>query len=290
MFNETEDSATGRNALNVDSEYDQYRHIKRGDIHLLEQLDSQDFWNTWEWKDGVLVRAFSYRRSVYRARVYGNKFIAIRYHGRDAEKIWKELTKWSNDPASCLFGIHWSRAPIPPIYERVDGHDRVFTIQSGSDITEHIKNPSTNGSHEQGQTMFEQSFAPERTNSPPMNGNHEQSQAMFTQSSGIAIMGGRFNNVHGNQVNIENHAGGLYVLGIPQSPQFNTDQSAMLRLLENVGNTAMTLIGISYNQLLLLASSLELLPIELVLLLGYHTFEPQIIRLISETPVYQLLQ
>ncbi|EEB90937.1 hypothetical protein MPER_10789 [Moniliophthora perniciosa FA553] len=304
----------------ADSEYNQYREIFRGDINKLEQLSSEDYWD-WEWKDGRRVRTHSYRRTVHKAQVYGDHkvFTAISYHGRDAKKIWKRklmeypqfmqhhsltfivLTTISDLAVLLqLFGISRSNVPTLLFYDNppTNGeHEQGQTSLQQFSALEYTNNPPTNGEHEQGQTSSQRSSAPEHTNNPPTNGNHEQGQIMFAQSSGT-IADGRFNNVLGNQVNIENHPGRLYMLGMPQFLQFNiaADQSAMLRLLENAGNTAMTVlqnIGIfSYDQLLRLASSLELPPIdiELVLLLAYHTFEPQITRMISETPVYQLLR
>ncbi|ESK93814.1 sin3b protein [Moniliophthora roreri MCA 2997] len=113
-----------------------------------------------------------------------------------------------------------------------------------------------------------------------------QTTAIIAQSSGFTIAGGHFNNVHGDQVNIVNPVqAGFYALGTPQfvqSVQFNPDQNIALMILEKIAI-------FSYNQLSLLASSLDLSVVELLLFLGYHTFEPQIIRLISGTPVYQLL-
>ncbi|ESK83520.1 hypothetical protein Moror_4851 [Moniliophthora roreri MCA 2997] len=77
----------------------------------------------------------------------------------------------------------------------------------------------------------------------------------------------------------------FYGLAIPQFSvqtfEYETGAAA-LRLLESVP-------VFLYNQLLLLASSLDLSAVEILLLLAYHSFEPQIIHFISGTPLHQLL-
>ncbi|ESK93141.1 hypothetical protein Moror_1077 [Moniliophthora roreri MCA 2997] len=112
----------GRRRHDIDSEYDQYREIIRGDIHKLERLSSQDVWVSWEWKDGQPI--WTCQRTVHQARVYGDDraFTAISYHGRDAKKIWKkEFMKYSqaDDPVVLLqlFAINRSRVPTLLFYD-----------------------------------------------------------------------------------------------------------------------------------------------------------------------------
>ncbi|KAI3619465.1 hypothetical protein WG66_012931 [Moniliophthora roreri] len=108
-----------RKRRDSDPEYDQYREVIRGDIHKLEQLSAVDVWDSWERKDGQLVgTCHSYRRMIHQVRVYGDDrvFTSFSYHGRDAEKIWKEeFMKYSpaNDPAVLLqlFAINRSKVP-----------------------------------------------------------------------------------------------------------------------------------------------------------------------------------
>uniref|UniRef100_A0A0W0F634 Uncharacterized protein n=1 Tax=Moniliophthora roreri TaxID=221103 RepID=A0A0W0F634_MONRR len=120
-------------------------------------------------------------------------------------------------------------------------------------------------------TPPESSDTPPKSSGTPPNGYHDQD--MFSHASGFTISGGQFNNVHGDQAN----SVGFYAFGIPQLlPQFRIDKSPMLTLtpLEDIPTFL-------YGQLSLLASSLDLPVFELLLLLAYHSFEPQLIESIS---------
>uniref|UniRef100_A0A0W0FII7 Uncharacterized protein n=1 Tax=Moniliophthora roreri TaxID=221103 RepID=A0A0W0FII7_MONRR len=110
----------GKKRHDIDSAYNQYREIIRGDIHKLEQLRSVDDWG---WEDGDSVQKLC-RRTVHRAQVYGDDrvFTAISFNGRDAEEIWKkEFMKWSqaDDPAVLLqlFAINRSKIPTLLFYD-----------------------------------------------------------------------------------------------------------------------------------------------------------------------------
>uniref|UniRef100_A0A0W0G303 Uncharacterized protein n=1 Tax=Moniliophthora roreri TaxID=221103 RepID=A0A0W0G303_MONRR len=108
--------------------------------------------------------------------------------------------------------------------------------------------------------------------------HHDQSLTMFSHNSGFAILGGQFNNVLGDQFN----SGGFYVLNLPQSMHFNT----------GFRPDHFTIDGIPiflYQLLSHFALSLDLSVVQLLLLLTYHSFEPQIIQLLSGTSVQQLL-
>uniref|UniRef100_A0A0W0F636 Uncharacterized protein n=1 Tax=Moniliophthora roreri TaxID=221103 RepID=A0A0W0F636_MONRR len=127
--------------------------------------------------------------------------------------------------------------------------------------------------------MFSSDEITTETSNVPPNGYHDQGPRMFSHNSGFTITGGQFNNVHGDQVNSVT----FYAFGLLQ-PQFNAvpDESAMSRLLENIPI-------LLYDQLSLLASSLDLSVVQLLFLLAYYSFESQIIQLIGGTSLYQLL-
>ncbi|ESK81870.1 hypothetical protein Moror_9611 [Moniliophthora roreri MCA 2997] len=138
--------------------------------------------------------------------------------------------------------------------------------------------PDHTASSETGNTPFENNNTPSKasdtppksSNTPP-NGHHDQD--IFSHASQVTISGGQFNNVHGDQAN----SVGFYAFGLPQlQPRFRTDKSPMLTLM-SLEDIRTFLCG----QLSLLASSLDLPVFELLLLLAYHSFEPQLIELIS---------
>ncbi|ESK83373.1 hypothetical protein Moror_15640 [Moniliophthora roreri MCA 2997] len=105
-----------RKRYDIDSEYNQYREIIRGDIYKLEQLFSEDR-GDWEREDGHLVKN-SYQRTIHRARVYGDDrvFTAISYRGQDAEKLF--AINRSKIP-TLLFYDEW--LPFGHLYSKVEG-------------------------------------------------------------------------------------------------------------------------------------------------------------------------
>ncbi|KAI3595885.1 hypothetical protein WG66_008858 [Moniliophthora roreri] len=115
-----------RKRYDIDSEYNQYREIIRGDIYKLEQLFSEDR-GDWEREDGHLVKN-SYQRTIHRARVYGDDrvFTAISYRGQDAEKPSTQHSSFTfiiltslSDPAVLLqlFAINRSKIPTLLFYD-----------------------------------------------------------------------------------------------------------------------------------------------------------------------------
>uniref|UniRef100_A0A0W0FH65 Uncharacterized protein n=1 Tax=Moniliophthora roreri TaxID=221103 RepID=A0A0W0FH65_MONRR len=99
-----------RKRYDIDSEYNQYREIIRGDIYKLEQLFSEDR-GDWEREDGHLVKN-SYQRTIHRARVYGDDrvFTAISYPA-DLEEGLHEMI------SSQLFAINRSKIPTLLFYD-----------------------------------------------------------------------------------------------------------------------------------------------------------------------------
>ncbi|ESK84404.1 hypothetical protein Moror_11061 [Moniliophthora roreri MCA 2997] len=119
-----------------------------------------------------------------------------------------------------------------------------------------------------------------QSNEPPEPIEHEDDRGpleMFSGASEFTVLGGQYNVVRGNQVNL----GGPHMIIYP-SIQFNT----------GFRPDQFTIDGIPiflYQQLLDFASSLDMFIVQLLLLLAYRSFETQIIQLLSHAPLYQLV-
>ncbi|KAI3598470.1 rox1p [Moniliophthora roreri] len=170
----------------------------------------------------------------------------------------------------------------PP--ETSSAHDNPSEAQNNHNTTPETHDtpnhntPSEAINNHDTRNITSESESDDRNNLP--NGQHDQGPTIFSHSSGFTISGGQFNNVHGDQVN----SVAFHAFGLPQFIQFHPipDESAVTGLL---GSIPVFL----YDQLSLLASSLDLSVVQLLFLLTYHSFEPQVIQLISGTPLRQLL-
>ncbi|KAK7041833.1 slightly ste11-like protein [Paramarasmius palmivorus] len=147
---------------------------------------------------------------------------------------------------------------------------------------------------------------PDHAPKDPEDAHESDSGTMFSRNSGVSISGGQFNNVSGDQVHIASSSSSscssFYVLGIPQSIptiQFKDGELVpdfapyLIQIASTVDVDQSWILGTSMRWLSHQLSQIGSINIDmdvsqfgqLVLLLAYHSFEPQITRFIAEAPL-----